>query len=413
MATLQQRGNSFRVLFVWHGKRCAFTIGKVEPSEAEAKLAQAEYLLMRLKQRLLALPPGCDIETFLRYDGHPPATYDNGSPQARPQWFLGDFTELYLASNAPSLEASTVYGIKGHFKHLKRTYGDRYPVAELTLAELQKHVDRRAKDRYRKKPIGAATIFKEIVSLRTAWNWGVRMDYLSGRFPAAGLRFPKTDEKPPFMTRAEILRRIASGAKPKEMWPCLFLTITEIQELLTHVQKQASHAFLYPMLCFAAHTGARRSELLRAEVGDVDLVGETVLVRERKRVRGKRTTRRVPLSPFLGEVLKGWLANHPGGSLLFCQSVRVARSRKDRSKPAPLTPCEAHHHFRRVLKKSPWKVLRGYHVLRHSFISACVMKGTDQRLIDTWVGHTTEEQRRRYTHLYPAVEQRAIRSVFG
>ena len=76
------------------------------------------------------------------------------------------------------------------------------------------------------------------------------MDYLSGRFPAAGLRFPKTDEKPPFMTRAEILRRIASGAKPKEMWPCLFLTITEIQELLKHVQRQASHTFLYPMFCF-------------------------------------------------------------------------------------------------------------------------------------------------------------------
>ncbi len=91
MATLQQRGNSFRVLFVWHGKRCAFTIGKVEPSEADAKLAQAEYLLMRLKQRLLTLPPGCDVETFLRFDGHPPASNDNGSPQARPQWFLGDF----------------------------------------------------------------------------------------------------------------------------------------------------------------------------------------------------------------------------------------------------------------------------------------------------------------------------------
>jgi site-specific recombinase XerD len=66
-----------------------------------------------------------------------------------------------------------------------------------------------------------------------------------------------------------------------------------------------------------------------------------------------------------------------------------------------------------VLKHSQWNVLRGWHVLRHSFISACVMKGTDQRLIDSWVGHTTEEQRRRYTHLYPAVEQQAIRSVFA
>jgi integrase len=413
MATLQQRAESFRVLFVWHGKRRGFTIGKVALSEAEAKLAQADYLLMRLQQRLLTLPTGCDIETFLRFDGNPPLTNGQGSPESKPQRFLGEFTEHYLASNAPSLEPSTVNGIKGHFKHLKRTYGERFPLAELTLAELQKHVDRRAKDRYRKRLINAATIRKEIVSLRTAWNWGVRMDYVSGRFPAVGLRFPKTDEKPPFMTRAEILRRIDSGATAKELWHSLFLTVTEIQELLGHVQQQAKHGFLYPMFCFAAHTGARRSELLRAELGDVDLVGETVLIRERKRVRGKRTTRRVPLSPCLCKVLKDSLADHPGGSFLFCQSAQVARSRKHRSGPTPLTVYEAQHHFHRVLKKTQWQVLRGWHVLRHSFISACVMRGTDQRLIDTWVGHTTDEQRRRYTHLYPAVEQQAIRSVFG
>ena len=36
----------------------------------------------------------------------------------------------------------------------------------------------------------------------------------------------------------------------------------------------------------------------------------------------------------------------------------------------------------------------------------------DQRLIDEWVGHTTEEMRRRYRHLIPSLEQQAIRSVF-
>src|SRR5205823_2183920 len=136
--------------------------------------------------------------------------------------------------------------------------------------------------------------------------------------------------------------------------------------------------------CFAAHTGARRSELMRADTADVDLIGETVLIRERKRVRGKRTTRRVPLSPFLHQVLQAWLATHPGGGSLFCQSTRPLRSRKVSGISAPLTSCEAQHHFRWVLKKSQWQVVRGWHVLRHSLISACVMKGTDQRLIDAW-----------------------------
>jgi hypothetical protein len=47
------------------------------------------------------------------------------------------------------------------------------------------------------------------------------------------------------------------------------------------------------------------------------------------------------------------------------------------------------------------------------FISACASKGVDQRLIDEWTGHATEEQRKRYRHLYPTTQQAAIASVFG
>jgi integrase len=58
-------------------------------------------------------------------------------------------------------------------------------------------------------------------------------------------------------------------------------------------------------------------------------------------------------------------------------------------------------------------VVRGYHVFRHSFISLAASRGIDQRLIDEWVGHQTEEQRKRYRHLLPSVQQQAISSMFG
>ena len=58
----------------------------------------------------------------------------------------------------------------------------------------------------------------------------------------------------------------------------------EIDELLAHVEAQARHAFLYPMLAVAAYTGARRSELLRMRVADVDVEAGVVVVREKKRV---------------------------------------------------------------------------------------------------------------------------------
>src|SRR4029079_6560211 len=44
-----------------------------------------------------------------------------------------------------------------------------------------------------------------------------------------------------------------------------------------------------------------------------------------------------------------------------------------------------------------------YHILRHSFISALASEGVDQRVIDEVVGHQSEEQRKRYRHLYPGV----------
>jgi hypothetical protein len=37
----------------------------------------------------------------------------------------------------------------------------------------------------------------------------------------------------------------------------------------------------------------------------------------------------------------------------------------------------------------------------------------DQRVIDEVVGHQSEEQRRRYRHLYPAVVRGAVQRVFG
>jgi integrase len=272
----------------------------------------------------------------------------------------------------------------------------------------------------------------------------VKTGLATGRFPNDGLRFPKIDEKPPFMTRGEIERQIAAGGlepyRIKELWDALFLTLPEIEEWLAHVRVYGTLPWVYPMVCFAAHTGARRSELLRVRIADVDFEGKAIHINEKKRARGKRTTRRVPVSAFLSGVLKDWLADHPGGPYLFCNSTIVERSRKrsrtagykdmrtrattvrgrlanvrERELPAagPITEDEAHDHLRRSLRGSRWAVIKGWHIARHSFASNCAARGIDQRLIDRWLGHTTDEMRRRYQHLIPNQEQEAIGAVFG
>ncbi len=73
MASLQERRGTYRVIFRFHGKQHFVMIGKVSADEAEAKAAQVDYLLMRLKQGLIALPAGVDIVDFVRHDGSPPA----------------------------------------------------------------------------------------------------------------------------------------------------------------------------------------------------------------------------------------------------------------------------------------------------------------------------------------------------
>jgi integrase len=293
--------------------------------------------------------------------------------------------------------------------------------------------------------LSAATIRKELVTLRTVWNWAETMAMVEGRFRQKGLRYPKSDEKPPFRTIDEIKRRIAAGrltaGQAEELWECLYLRSPEITDLLAHAKEHAAHPWIYPMICMAAHTGARRSELIRMELTDVDLEGGSVTIREKKRFRGKRSTRQAPLTPPLQDALRAWLAVHPGGNVLFCHAGAVARSKKrrrttghqsgrgraktlagrlatvrerpERSSIGPLTPKECHDHFRRTLRGTKWCVVRGLHVLRHSFISCLAAAGVDQRIIDDIVGHCSEEMRRRYRHLTPEVKKRSVDAVFG
>ena len=61
MAGLQERGGSYRIFFRFRGKQMTFPLGKVSKQEAEAKSAQVDYLLLRLKQRLIELPPGVEL----------------------------------------------------------------------------------------------------------------------------------------------------------------------------------------------------------------------------------------------------------------------------------------------------------------------------------------------------------------
>jgi integrase len=439
MAWLESREGSWRVVFRHQGRRHSFTVGEVDRGDADALRASTEELLRLLRRNVVQVPAGCTIEEFMLHRGKPPERPAAAPHSAGQDLTLAGLREAYFRSQQKRLEETTLAGIRLHFDHLTRLLGATTVLSRLTRADLQGYLDRRSQEwidpeRYRRKrrereaqaeprrkyvrkaavpgPVdrperprrhpSAATLKKEIVSLRTAWNWARRHLGLAGEFPGGGLDYAKTEEGLPFMTWAEAERRVAAGDDPEKVWDSVYLRPGEVAELLAWVKGRPVSPWVYPMFCFAAHTGARRSEVVRALPSDVDLAAGVVTIREKKRDRTKYTTRRVPVTPLLKAVLADWLSSRAAGKTLFCRAGGQS-----------IAPREAHNYFQRALRVSKWSVLKGWHVFRHSFISALASKGVDQRVIDDLVGHSTDEQRRRYRHLYPDVKQQALADVFG
>jgi hypothetical protein len=67
MAHVEQRGNSFRLIFRSQGRRYAGALKAAD--EAEALRGGAEKILHRLEHRLVELPEGDDVLAFVLSDG--------------------------------------------------------------------------------------------------------------------------------------------------------------------------------------------------------------------------------------------------------------------------------------------------------------------------------------------------------
>jgi len=415
MAWLElESSGRYHVAFRFGDRKFKRSLSTRSKGQAETRLARLEETIRLVESGRLEIPIDAEVATFLLSDGKL-----NGKPRIKKSLTLAGLFGDYRGSlPEDSLESGTIYTTNIHINHLLRILGPRFGPRRLTLGDLQRYVERRSKEKNRKgTSISPTTIKKELATFSAVWKWAKRAGHVKVDFPNEGLKYPKEEEKPPFQTWEEIERKIARGGlsdtEQAELWDCLFLTLPEIKELLEFVRMEARQPFIYPMFVFAAHTGARRSEMMRSEIDDVDLEGKTALIREKKRVRGKLSTRRVPLSPVLVKVMRDWLKNHLGGKYTFCLGCKLRWAGKTREAGTQLTPHEAHDHFKRTLAGSKWEKIRGWHIFRHSFCSNCAAKGIDQRIINAWVGHQTEEMVQRYRHLIPNQQQEAIRVVFG
>jgi integrase len=403
-----QRFNIYRIRFRYAGREYKRSLKTDQAREAHAMRGRIEETILLLERGRLEMPANADPAEFILSDGR------RGTKPAAPTVFtLGELFKHYEENLlAGTKEKTTRSSEKIHQAHLLKHLKSRTVLRTLTPADIQSYVANRLRDTWRKKPVQAETIKKEIATLRMIWNCAVNQGILEGTCPVRGIRFPKRDEKPPFMTLAEAERILGRGGLTKEqereIWGSVFLTREEVHELLEHVRKTASQPFVYPMFVFAAHTGARRSEILNSRIDDFDFEAGTVLLREKKRSRKLGTTyRRVDLTPLLLQVMQHWFDYHPGG-LYTINDARRLNSVNGSAHGEPLYAVAAQKYFRRVLKGTRFAKLRGFHIFRHSFASNLASLGVDQRIIDDMMGHCTEEMRHRYRHLLPSTKRAAV-----
>jgi integrase len=405
MASLHQhpKSNNWSIAFRYGGKQYTKSLRTTNRKVAERHKGRIETLLDELVRGRRVLPDGADLWEYLQSDG----TRGGKLEAPRKAATLSDLWDAYLSGQIGQKEENTLKTERIHRGHHERVIGPDTPVRSLTAATAQQYIKSRDAD------VKVQTIKKEVATLKMLLG---RAGVLVGEQPTdvrelfRPLAFPKLTEKPPYATWAEIEAEIArtkpDAAGRKELWDRLFLDTEQIAEFLAWAEGRRTRRevqFMPPLLTAAAHTGARVGELTRSRLGDWDLGGRWLLVRELKRSQKGTTFRRVRVSQQLADRMRRWLADgHPGGELALCQTPGVR-----------LTDTLANSAFRHFVRGSKWDVLHGYHTLRHSFASNLAHAGVDDRAIDEAMGHQTEEMRKRYRHLFPQKMADAIERVYG
>lgn len=410
MATIVRDTHSdqYHIRFRFAGRSFKRSLKTDRQTQAAASLARLTETISLVRRGVLELPPEADTVTFLLSGGRTRSVLASG-----PSITLGQlFTKYQTTLPEQAKERSTLKTEATHIKIFRKKMPLSKSLDLITTHDVQQFINLESRRKIGERCLSPDTVKREVDTLKCILNWAEKQQLVKKAPSLRGLVYGKRDEKPPFMTRTEIERIVARGGLDEtdvaRLWDALYLTIPEVIEVLELVRKDAKYPFIYPMFAFVAFTGARRSEMTRVMIDDLDLDAGTVLIRERKRSRVRSTTfRRVEMPTKLVEILKDWMGKHPGGQFAFTCNF------ENPSQPPiqQLTVDQARIQFSKALRNSKWDVVRGFHVFRHSYASNLATKRVDQRIIDKHMGHQTEEMRRRYQHLAPEVCKRAVEAL--
>lgn len=200
MASLEQRGNRYRVAFRLGGQKHQVAVKASDSKEAEACLARLEENLRLVERGRLTIPDGADVGLLLLSDGKLEQRVKTVKVMT-----VGELVAKYKATFTVGVkEKNTARTEKLHLGHAERILGSSTPISLVTSATLQVYIDSRVAAKYKGRSINPQTIKKEVATLKYVWNWAFRNEHVGSRFPGLVLVFPKAKLKEPFRTLDQI-----------------------------------------------------------------------------------------------------------------------------------------------------------------------------------------------------------------
>lgn len=405
MANLARKDGIYLARFRYQGKEFKRSLHTTNATDAKTAMLEIERVLHRLAINMLQMPDGVDPGDFVVSGGtlQPP----EAKPERPPTPTLAAAVKEYLG-RLQHLAESHRYTIGIHLGNLQKHLQERAaaPLNEITFAGLDGFQQTRLKQR------AHTTVAKERQTVMAFFEWAVAMQYLT-QSPAEGLApVPESRERDRFQTLEQIEAKLERGGLSDEQvpacWDCLYLTLEEIAALLAQVRSRSRIDVSCILHAIPAYTGMRRGEVLRLRWSDVEFDRDNIVARSTKQSRQRTETQRdIDLHRELKAILLDWRSKRPRGQHLICDPGCLA----------PLTPRQANTRFWQPLRRTDWcldgrkslfKI--GFHTYRHSFASNLAACGVDQRIIDSWMGHQTEQMRKRYRHLYPGNKRSAMES---
>lgn len=153
--------------------------------------------------------------------------------------------------------------------------------------------------------------------------------------------------------------------------------------------KESPNPQLYPIVIFALSTGARKSEILKLTLKDLDLNRQVAILRETK----NSETRKVPIVSYLKGVLEGHLKWREEFVAKMSTGSNFLFPRDDGREPIDIRKA-----WENARDKAEIIDFR-FHDLRHSAASYLAMNGASQLEIAEVLGHKTLQMVKRYSHL--------------